>query len=85
MTRIILSSEPLEACSYSKIARGLPACVEFCRHLTCWQFMKNEEAGWGILGIEETTPSLKPKHSFCIVIKEQPLHIVAEFEGIKVF
>jgi hypothetical protein len=49
------------------------------------QFMKNEEAGWGILAIEETSPSLKPKHSFCIVTEEQPLHVVAEFEGIKVF
>ncbi len=45
----------------------------------------NEEAGWGILAIEETSPSLKPKHSFCIVTEEQPLHVVAEFKGIKVF
>ena len=50
-----------------------------------WQFMKNEEAGWRIPAIEETSPSLKPKHSFGIVTKEQPLHVVAEFEGIKVF
>jgi hypothetical protein len=51
----------------------------------CWQFMKHEEAGWGILAIEETSPSFKPKHSLGIVTKEQLLHVVAEFEGIKVF
>jgi hypothetical protein len=47
--------------------------------------MKNEKAGWGIPAIEETGPSLKLKHSFGIVTEEQPLHVVAEFEGIKVF
>jgi len=45
----------------------------------------NEETGWGILAIEETSPSLKPKHSLGIVTEEQPLHVVAEFKGIKVF
>ncbi len=35
-----------------------------------WQFMKNEKAGWGILAIEDTSPSLKPKHSFGIVTEE---------------
>jgi hypothetical protein len=47
--------------------------------------MKNGGAGWGILAIEETSPSWKPKHSFGIVTEEQSLHVVAEFEGIKVF
>jgi hypothetical protein len=51
----------------------------------CGQFMKNEEAGWGIPAIEETSRSLKTKHSFGIITEEQLLHIVAEFEGIKVF
>jgi hypothetical protein len=32
--------------------------------------MKNEEAGWGIPAIEETSLSLKPKHPFGIVTKE---------------
>lgn len=50
-----------------------------------WQFRKNEEAGWGILAIEETRPLLKPKHSFGIVTEEQLLHVGAEFKGIKVF
>jgi hypothetical protein len=49
------------------------------------QFMENEEANWGILAIGETSPSLKPKHSLGIVTEEQLLHVVAEFEGIKVF
>jgi hypothetical protein len=32
--------------------------------------MKNEEAGWGILAIEEACLSLKPKDSFGIVAEE---------------
>ena len=46
---------------------------------------EEQEAGWGILAIGETSPSLKPKHSFGIITEEQPLHVVAEFEAIKVF
>lgn len=47
--------------------------------------MNGEEDGWGILAIEKTSPSLKTKHSFGVVTKEQSLHFVAEFKGIKVF
>ncbi|OGN96759.1 MAG: hypothetical protein A2Z77_04040 [Chloroflexi bacterium RBG_13_51_36] len=50
-----------------------------------WQFRKSEKVSWGILAIEETSPSLKPKHPLGIVTEEQLLHVVAEFEGIKVF
>jgi hypothetical protein len=47
--------------------------------------MNNEEAGWGILAIEETGRSGKPEHSSGIVAEEQLLNFVAQFEGVKVF
>ena len=46
--------------------------------------IQDEEDGWGILAIEKTSPSLKPKHSFGVVTEEQLLRVVAEFKGIKV-
>jgi hypothetical protein len=44
--------------------------------------MKKEEAGWGILAIEETSSSLKTKYSFGVVTKEQLLHVVGKAKGI---